>query len=422
MVWIHGGAFVFGSGRHAVVRRHAVRAARRRRRRHDQLPPRPVRLPAPRRPRSAPSSRLRQRRHPRPGRRARVGARQHRRVRRRSRRTSRSSASRPAAARSARCSALPAARGLFQQGDRRRAARRRGGRHASARPGSRRRSIEQARRRAPATSTRCARSRWSNSSKPRPNLGTASPSSGGAAVPAGGRRHRAPAAAARRDRRRQRRGRAPARRHEPARDDAVQHAGPAVGRHRRSTASRRCSSLGTAASRPRSSPTTRARRPDASAYGAVDGCRHRRRVPHARRSGWPRRSAATAPPWMYLFTWETPVFGGLLRSHARARDPVRVRQSRPRCGAVHRRRARASAASPTRCTARGSRSPAPATRAIPGSRLAGVRRRPAGHDALRRDTGGPRRPDERGPRGLGRVPPLGLEQVPGLLAHEAAHP
>ena len=37
-------------GRHAVVRRRRVREARRRRRRHPQLPPRRVRLPAPRRP------------------------------------------------------------------------------------------------------------------------------------------------------------------------------------------------------------------------------------------------------------------------------------------------------------------------------------------------------------------------------------
>ena len=37
-------------GRGALVRRHAIRAARRRRGRHDQLPPRPVRVPAPRRP------------------------------------------------------------------------------------------------------------------------------------------------------------------------------------------------------------------------------------------------------------------------------------------------------------------------------------------------------------------------------------
>ena len=50
MVWIHGGAYVFGSGAVALVRRHAVRGARRRRGRHDQLPPRAVRLPAPRRP------------------------------------------------------------------------------------------------------------------------------------------------------------------------------------------------------------------------------------------------------------------------------------------------------------------------------------------------------------------------------------
>ena len=52
MVWIHGGAWVIGSGSEAIVRRRAPGAPRRRRRRHDQLPPRPVRLP-PRRRRSA---------------------------------------------------------------------------------------------------------------------------------------------------------------------------------------------------------------------------------------------------------------------------------------------------------------------------------------------------------------------------------
>ena len=123
-------------GRHAVVRRHAVRAARRRRRRHDQLPPRSVRVPAPRRPVRSRVRRLRQRGHPRPGRRARVGARLHRRVRRRSRRTSRCSASRPAAAASARCSGCPPRAGCSGRRSPK-AARRRGGRHARARPGSR---------------------------------------------------------------------------------------------------------------------------------------------------------------------------------------------------------------------------------------------------------------------------------------------
>ena len=47
--------------RHAVVRRHRVREARRRRRRHAQLPARRVRLPAPRRPVRRRVRRLRQR-------------------------------------------------------------------------------------------------------------------------------------------------------------------------------------------------------------------------------------------------------------------------------------------------------------------------------------------------------------------------
>ena len=50
MVWIHGGAFVFGSGDAPWYDGTHFVAARRRRGRHDQLPPRAVRLPAPRRP------------------------------------------------------------------------------------------------------------------------------------------------------------------------------------------------------------------------------------------------------------------------------------------------------------------------------------------------------------------------------------
>ena len=50
MVWIHGGAFVWGAGDTPWYDGTHVREARRRRRRHDQLPARPVRLPAPRRP------------------------------------------------------------------------------------------------------------------------------------------------------------------------------------------------------------------------------------------------------------------------------------------------------------------------------------------------------------------------------------
>ena len=73
-----------GFGRHAVVRRNALRAARRRRRRHDQLPARSVRLLAPRRPVPR-ACRFGELRHPRPDRRARVDARLHRCVRRRSR-------------------------------------------------------------------------------------------------------------------------------------------------------------------------------------------------------------------------------------------------------------------------------------------------------------------------------------------------
>ena len=83
MVWIHGGAFVIGTGSSPIYDGTSVRAARRRRRRQHQLPARRVRLPAPRRDLRRRVRRFGQRRHPRPGARARVGPRQHRRVRRR---------------------------------------------------------------------------------------------------------------------------------------------------------------------------------------------------------------------------------------------------------------------------------------------------------------------------------------------------
>ena len=85
MVWIHGGAFIWGAGDTPWYDGTQVREARRRRRRHDQLPARPVRLLAPRRPVRPRVRRFGQLRDPRPGRRARVGARLHRGVRRRSR-------------------------------------------------------------------------------------------------------------------------------------------------------------------------------------------------------------------------------------------------------------------------------------------------------------------------------------------------
>ena len=127
------------------------------------------------------------------------------------------------------------------------------------------------------------------------------------------------------------------------------------------------------------------RRPDAVGRGAVDGCRHRRRVPR------PRDPAGRSPaqPRRRL---HVPVHlgdAGVRRTvalHARARDPVRVRQPRPRYGAVHRRRARASATrrrdAPRvgRVRAHGRSEPP----RHPG--VAGVRRRPARDHALRRDT------------------------------------
>ena len=74
-----------GPARSPIYDGTPVRRARRRRGRQHQLPPRRVRVPAPRRDLRGRVRRLGQPRHPRPGVRARVGARQHRRVRRRPR-------------------------------------------------------------------------------------------------------------------------------------------------------------------------------------------------------------------------------------------------------------------------------------------------------------------------------------------------
>ena len=79
MVWIHGGAFTIGSGSEVYYDGANLAAPRRRRHRHDQLPPRGARLPQPARPRRD------QLRHARPGRRAQLGPGQHRQLRRRPR-------------------------------------------------------------------------------------------------------------------------------------------------------------------------------------------------------------------------------------------------------------------------------------------------------------------------------------------------
>ena len=182
MVWIHGGAFMFGSGRHAVVRRHAVRA-----RTATSSSSRSTTASA----RSASCTSttsfgddvrgLGQRRHPRPGRRARVGARQHRGVRRRPRR--RHDLRRVGRRRERRHAArhCPRARGLFhaaipQSGaaswvvddptTRPTIAARRASRSSASTPGD--------------DSTRCSRRRPTRSSPRRPAVGRAH---GGAGLP-----------------------------------------------------------------------------------------------------------------------------------------------------------------------------------------------------------------------------------------------
>ena len=107
MVWIHGGGFVNGSGGIYDARR--LVAARRHRRRHDQLPARRARLPGPSR--AGPAGRRGQLRPGRPTGRAALGARQHRQLRRRSRRGHDRRASRRAACRCATTSSRRARRG-----------------------------------------------------------------------------------------------------------------------------------------------------------------------------------------------------------------------------------------------------------------------------------------------------------------------
>ena len=79
MVWIHGGAFINGSG--DIYDARWLAAPRRHRRRHRQLPARRAGLPRP--PVARPARRRRQLRAGRPAGRAALGARQHRQLRRR---------------------------------------------------------------------------------------------------------------------------------------------------------------------------------------------------------------------------------------------------------------------------------------------------------------------------------------------------
>ncbi len=298
-----------GLGRHTVVRRHQVRGARRCGRRDDQLSPRPVRLPASRRLVRRRIRGVRQRRHPRSDRRARMGARLHRRVRRRSRtghgvrRVGRRRERRHAARYSSRARLVPCARS-------RRAARPRGCRHArqatkvaqlvldklGVQAGDVDAHPRQVDRRDPRRDARLPRRRRRV-----------------APVPARRRRGRAAPAAARRDRGRQCGRSARADRHEPHRDDAV-HARPTP-RWAPSTTTRSGADSISAFGPTGASllDDYRSRRPDATPQElwlalSTDGVF---RIPAIRLL---EAQAAHAPVWSYLFTFESPVFGGILRS------------------------------------------------------------------------------------------------------------
>ncbi len=238
---------------------------------------------------------------------------------------------------------MPAARGLFHEGDRRRAARRRGGRRANGATGiaaatRRRTSVSR-----PATSTRCARvptdadPRRRRRPRYRDDRAAAAlpfqPVVDGTSLPQppldaidGGQRRR----------------RARARRHEPARGHAVQRRWTRSWARSPSTAWRPLLGPWYGGESPEIVADYRARRPGVSGVGALDRRRHRRGVPHPRDS--PRRGPTRARAGV-----DVPLHVGDagVRWHAavdaRARDPVRVRQPRPRRRRdVHRHRARAA--------------------------------------------------------------------------------
>ena len=209
--------------------------------------------------------------------------------------TSRSSASRRAADRSARCSACPSARGLFhkaipQSGASSWWAPR------EARDRGRGRDRRQRSASSPATSTRCARCRWSGSSRRPPTLARHVAEQRRLAVPAGRRRHRAPAS---RRSTRSTTGNADGvhllDRHQPPRDDAVQPDGPGPRGHRPTTASRAASdargSATDADATRRGLPRRARRRERRSTSGPTSGPT---RCSASRRSASPRRSARTA--------------------------------------------------------------------------------------------------------------------------------
>ena len=147
--------------------------------------------------------------------------------------------------------------------------------------------------------------------------------------------------------------------------------------------------------------TYRRRAPDATTAELWSTSRPTRvfRIPAIRLA---EAQLAHGPVWMYLFTWETPVFGGVLRvdaTRSRSRSCSTPRPARRR--AVHRRRARA---------------PGDRRRDAPGVDRVRADRRPerAGlpewpaYDTERRATmrfdaepGDPRRPDGRRPQRMG---------------------
>ena len=347
-------------GRGAVVRRHALRAARRRRRRHDQLPARAARLPAPRRP----VRRRRSRAPATPGildqvaalewvRDSIAGVRRRPRRRHDLRRVGRRQQRRHAAR------GCPRRAGLFHKAIAQSGAGAWVSTTASAPPTIARAHARQARRapgdiealqalpleqtaspRSPASATsvdgerrrRCRGSRWSTATCCRSCRSTRSRpgTPAGVHLLTGTNEHEMtlfqvldPTLA--------------------ELDDAgiVERLARVADRPARAARTRTASSM-----------------PDATAPRAVVGARDRRRVPHPRDPA--RRGAGRARPGV-----DVPLHvgdAGVRRRaavDARARDPVRVRHPRPaRRRRVHRRRPGARRRSPTRCTGRGSRSPA----------------------------------------------------------------
>ena len=196
----------------------------------------------------------------------------------------------------------------------------------------------------------------------------------------------APAAAARRDRSGER-GRACTCSSAPTgtRSTLFNLMDPALADHRPDGESPLARARGSAAMRRRSSSTTTAaRRPDAVGLDLWTdvGTDAMFRIPAISLA---ETQQAHGPVWMYLFTWETPAFGGVLRSTHALEIPFvfdNARRKARRCSPANGadRQAIADAMHGAWIALRADRRPEP--RRHP--RLARIRRRPPRDDALRR--------------------------------------